>query len=239
MQNGEIGRTALDAPPPLPHLTDDSIISKDVPQTPAIGASFYDWKTWVWRLGMVVATSPECRRSTSDLIHDKLVSAQFSEDEISALWSSYHTACQRCRKPPSAPERVAACIRWFEAEWGIVRTEERIGRSNSYPRLMLFAYCMGRDMEPFTFAAKRIGDLCGADPRTVANFTGTLLKEGLLIEVARGTSGKKGRPSWYRIDDLERWRDILALDRRQLSTDGTTFDQHLSKECPFLFPRDP
>ena len=212
---------------------DGSQPRQGLPKRPDETTSYFeDWRSWAWKVGQYASAYAKDGPGGCEKYVRFWVSKMrhFTDEQKASLVESYQTAYKRCRKPPNAPEQINECIKWLESKSGIIRLTEKIGRSQSYPRLFMLAYCLGRDGKPFPFAANRIASLCNTDPRTVANFLGVIEQLGLLIVVSEGTSGVNGRPSWYRISNPQRWRDILAMERR----DREVFEYFLLETCPYL-----
>lgn len=192
-------------------------------------APFAEWRKWAWRLGMA-----ECHGGygSSRLYLQSIAEiCEFSDKAKASLLESFDTAQRRCRKPPDAPERVAECVRWYESVWGQVRTVEKIGPSPAYPKLLLFAYGLGRDGRPFAFAQHRIAQVTGIPAFTIWNFINLAVKNGWFIVVRDGASGENGLPSWYRLQSPQHIFEMLALDRHSYrpSDNHATFDDELSK----------
>lgn len=201
-------------------------------------APFAEWRKWAWRLGMA-----ECHGGygSSRLYLQSIAEiCEFSDKAKASLLESFDTAQRRCRKPPDAPERVAECVRWYESVWGQVRTVEKIGRSPAYPKLLLFAYGLGRDGRPFAFAKNRIAEVTGIHEFTVLKFIRLALKEGWLMVVRDGYPGVNGIgiPTWYRIPSPTRIYSLLALDRQSYRAcdHHATFEDLLRRRLPSSFP---
>ena len=211
---------------------DGSRQTQGLPKRPSETTSYFeDWRSWAWKVGQYASSYAKAGPTGCEqYVRMAIRNMHFTDEQKESLVESYRTAYKRCRKPPDAPEQVDACIRWLESKSGVIRLTEKIGRSHVYPRLFLFAYCLGRDGKPFAFAANRMAMLCDTDPRTVANFLNVIERHGLLVVVSEGTSGINGRPSWYRIVFTQEWRRILGMERR----DREVFECMLLSKCPYL-----
>ncbi len=207
------------------------------PLRPAKDAPFAEWRDWAWHVGMFAASN----RATYTNGCDKYItimakSSGRSDEEIASLLESGRTAYRRCRKPTNAPELAADCVRWFESRWGCVRlVDGRIGRSAVYPKLLMLAYCLGRDGKPFAFADSRIGRVAGCNANTVRLFMGRMLQMGLIIEVRGGVKGTKGVAAWYRLENAEEIGKMIGVDLPSpiRADNGLTFRQYIATALPF------
>lgn len=222
------------------HTTmDGSQPTQGLPKRPSETTSYFeDWRAWAWKVGQYASAYAKAGPTGCEqYVRMAIRNMHFTDEQKESLVESYNTAYRRCRKPPDAPERVAECVRWFEKRWGDVRTTERIGRSPAYPKLLLFAYGLGRDGRPFTFAKNRIASVSGIHEFTVLKFIEIAVDKGWLIVVRDGMSGLNGMPTWYRIQNPIQIYSLLALDRKSYMKEerGATFEDMLRARLPSVF----
>lgn len=222
-----------------PHtIMDGSQPRTGLPKRPDETTSYFeDWREWAWKVGQYASAYANGPNGCEQYVRFWVGKMHYTDEQKASLVESYHTAYKRCRKPPDAPERVAECVHWYEGIWGQVRTVEKIGRSPVYPKLLLFAYGLGRDGRPFAFAQHRISQVTGIPAFTIWNFINLAIKEGWFIVVRDGLSGENGIPSWYRLQNPKAIYDMLALDRNSYrpADNHATFDDMLSVKLPPLF----
>lgn len=207
------------------------------PLRPAKDAPYAEWRDWAWHVGMFAASN----RATYTNGCDKYITIMAknsgrSDEEIASLLESGRTAYRRCRKPTNAPELAADCVRWFESRWGCVRlVDGRIGRSAVYPKLLMLAYCLGRDGKPFAFADSRIGRVAGCNANTVRRFLTRMLATGLIIEVRSGMKGSNGIAAWYRLENAKEIGMMIGVDLQSpiRADNGITFSQYIASALPF------
>ena len=186
-------------------------------EPPPKGATQSSLRKWAWRAG--------CRAAFSDGddIGYFLAHVEGMEDNIrDELRSMFETALRRGRDP-LGPEKAATVVKTYEALYGQVKTQTKLGRSKAYPRLLLMAYALGRDGRPFAFADHRIGKVIDVNPCTVMNFTNISKTRGYLCPIREGIPGYNGQSAWFRLN--------LNLVKHELGMDGIfiSFERHIDR----------
>lgn len=208
-----------------------------LPWMPGKTAPFREWREWAWRFGMAAASGRIGKENGLRFLKNAVEYGQRSLEEKASLEDSFKTAANRCRKPLHAPELASDCVKWYMSRWGVVRSAIRIGRSESYPKLLLFAYCLGRDGLPFAFAEHRMSAVTNVNVLTIRNFLKNSVDLGLITIVRDGAPGLHGSPTWYRLTDVKQVFDALWLYRQSpFSYDhGMTFDDFMKSKCPYMY----
>ena len=175
-------------------------------ETPPPDASPDVLRKWAWRMG--------CRSVFGDdAAIDRLLSRirELPNESQIEIKETFNEAMRRGRDP-LGPEKAAEAVLAFESMYGHVRTRNKLGRSKSYPRLLLMAYALGRDGKAFAFATHRISKCLKVDVKTVLTFKNIMCRENYFRIIRDGTIGNNGQPAWYKLN-VDMVREELGLDR--------------------------